>query len=155
MLFRSKNKIDGELTVGGTLSSVNLSELSDKLAGYISDAHKDVSGMRKMNIVVGQLPQIVMVDGTVNSVVIRDVTVTYQNLKTDYFSQLTTDYEIVFPEKANINIVDDDSDILQSFRDYAIVSDKYVSSMGNINANGGNQNGGSNKIGRASCRERV
>ena len=132
-----KNKIDNELTAGSTLSSVNLSELSDKLAGYISDVHKDVGGMSEMDIVVGQLPQIVMVDGAINSVVIKDVTVTYRNLRTDYFSQLTTDYEIVFPEKANINIVDDDSDILQSFHDYAIVSNKYVSSMGNINVNGG------------------
>ena len=69
--------------------------------------------------------------------IIKDVTITYQNLNTDYFSQLTTDYEIVFPEKADINIVDDDSDILQSFRDYAIVSNKYINSMGSINVNGG------------------
>ena len=132
-----KKKIADELTAGSTLSSVNLTELSDKLRSYISDVYKDASGGSEIDINVGQLPQILMVDGAINSVIIKDVTITYQNLNTDYFSQLTTDYEIVFPEKADINIVDDDSDILQSFRDYAIVSNKYINSMGSINVNGG------------------
>lgn len=132
-----KKKIDDELTMGSTLSSVNLSELSDKLKGYLSDAYKDVTSTSEVDISIGQVPQIVMVDGAISSVVIKDVTVTYQNIKTDYFSQLTTDYEIVFPEKANINIVDDDSDILMSFRDYALVSNKSINSMGSINVNGG------------------
>ena len=132
-----KKKIEDELTAGSTLSSVNLTELSDKLRSYISDVYKDASGGSEIDINVGQLPQILMVDGAINSVIIKDVTITYQNLNTDYFSQLTTDYEIVFPEKADINIVDDDSDILQSFRDYAIVSNKYINSMGSINVNGG------------------
>ena len=132
-----KKKIEDELTAGGTLSSVNLTELSDKLRSYISDVYKDASSGSEIDINVGQRPQILMVDDAINSVIIKDVTITYQNLRTDYFSQLTTDYEIVFPEKADINIVDDDSDILQSFRDYAIVSNKYINSMGSINVNGG------------------
>ena len=132
-----KQKIDAELTAGSTLSSVNLTELSDKLKSYLSDVYKDASSGSEIEVSVGQLPQIIMVDGAISSVVIKNVTVTYQNLRTDYFSQLTTDYEIVFPEKANINIVDDDSDILLSFRDYAIVSNKNVNSMGNITVNGG------------------
>lgn len=132
-----KQKIEAELTAGSTLSSVNLSELSDKLKSYLSNVYKDASSGSEIEVSVGQLPQIIMVDGAISSVVIKNVTVTYQNLRTDYFSQLTTDYEIVFPEKANINIVDDDSDILLSFRDYAIVSNKNINSMGQINVNGG------------------
>lgn len=132
-----KQKIEAELTAGSTLSSVNLSELSGKLKSYLSDVYKDASSGSEIEVNVGQLPQIIMVDGAISSVVIKNVTVTYQNLRTDYFSQLTTDYEIVFPEKANINIVDDDSDILLSFRDYAIVSNKNINSMGQINVNGG------------------
>lgn len=132
-----KQKIDAELTAGSTLSSVNLTELSDKLKSYLSDVYKDASSGSEIEVSVGQRPQIIMVDGAISSVVIKNVTVTYQNLRTDYFSQLTTDYEIVFPEKANINIVDDDSDILLSFRDYAIVSNKNINSMGNITVNGG------------------
>ena len=90
-----KKKIEDELTAGGTLSSVNLTELSNKLRSYISDVYKDASSGSKIDINVGQRPQILMADGAINSVIIKDVTITYQNLRTDYFSQLTTDYEIV------------------------------------------------------------
>ncbi len=132
-----KQKIELELNNGGFLS-VNLSDLSNSLKDYLSDAYKDATGTGEIEISVGQLPQINQdEDMAISSVVIRDVTVTYQNTKTDYFSQLTTDYEIVFPEKADINIVDDDSDILMSFRDYAIVSNKTINSVGSINVNGG------------------
>lgn len=64
---------------------MNLTELSDKLRSYISDVYKDASGGSEIDINVGQLPQILMVDGAINSVIIKDVTITYQNLKTDYF----------------------------------------------------------------------
>lgn len=131
-----RDTIDNELTAGSALSSVDLDKLADKLGNYMSDNYKDAS-VTNVGVKVAKAPQIVIIDGVINSIVIKDVTVTYENIKTDYFSQITTDYEIVFPEKANINIVDDNSDILLSFRDYSLVSNKNVNSMGAVTVNGG------------------
>ena len=103
------------------MSSVDLTRLADKLGSYMSDNYKDAS-VTNVDVRVAKAPQIVIIDGVISSIVIKDVTVTYENIKTDYFSQITTDYEIVFPEKANINIVDDSSDILLSFKDYSASS---------------------------------
>lgn len=131
-----KDTIDNELTAGSALSSVDLTKLADKLGSYMSDNYKDAS-VTNVDVRVAKAPQIVIIDGVISSIVIKDVTVTYENIKTDYFSQITTDYEIVFPEKANINIVDDSSDILLSFKDYSFVANKNINSMGAVTVNGG------------------
>ena len=131
-----KDTIDNELTAGSALSSVDLTRLADKLGSYMSDNYKDAS-VTNVDVRVAKAPQIVIIDGVISSIVIKDVTVTYENIKTDYFSQITTDYEIVFPEKANINIVDDSSDILLSFKDYSFVANKNINSMGAVTVNGG------------------
>lgn len=131
-----KETIDGELSIGSALSSVDLDKLAEKLSSYMSDNYRDAA-VTSVDVKVAQAPNIVIIDGVISSIIIKDVTVTYENIKTDYFSQLTTDYEIVFPERANIHIVDDSSDILLSFKDYSLVANKNVNSMGDVTVNGG------------------
>lgn len=132
-----ENSINSALNYGGEISNIDLTKFADNLKNYMSATYRNGTSDCTVDVVVSSAPQIIILDGTIKSITIKDVTVTYQNIKTDYFSQVTTDYEIVFPEKSEINIVEDNSNLLLSFRDYAFVSNAMVNSSTGTEVNGG------------------
>lgn len=75
-----KDTIDNELTAGSALSSVDLTRLAGKLGSYMSDNYKDAS-VTNVDVRVAKAPQIVIIDGVISSIVIKDVTVTYEDRK--------------------------------------------------------------------------
>lgn len=111
---------------------------------YISNSLNYPSGVKLLTVneTMPKINKELKADGEhINKITINNVTITYIDKANDYFSQLTTDFELVFPESLSVRVVASDSDILLSFKDYSFVTDKvfksyYNGSLG-VTINGG------------------
>lgn len=131
---------ESALSFGGSFSGMDNAKVAAMLTDYLSDGYKsDPDIFLSVEVNSGPAVNMENKDGeyVISSVSINDVTVTYKNEVSDYFSQITVDFHIRFPENAVINIVDNTSDILLSFKDYAFVSDERVESGNYVTVNGG------------------
>lgn len=118
------------------LTGVNLAALSTVLSNYISDTYTTDANL-KVKIEAHKAPVFKKEFGEVTSIAIRDVTVTYENVKTDYFSEITTDFVIKFPKDELLDLVHDSNDVLISFKDYSFVTDENLVSSVATGINGG------------------
>lgn len=132
-----KTKVLRAFSSGGEIEDANLTELATYLKSFLSSGFNSPSSSTVVSVTVNNLPFVKVSSGVVTSVAIKDVQIIYQNTATDYFSEVSSDIVIVFPEDDELRIVPATNDILMSFKDYALVSDDVVTVVNNVTVNGG------------------
>lgn len=113
---------------------------------YVADALDDASAedvlkgyVSNTGVTVKTDNELAVVDiGTEKFIEFRDVTLSYVDTSNNYFSQVTLDFVIGYPENGNIEIIDDGITALMTFKDYIFVTDTVVNMAApNMQINGG------------------